>query len=79
MKSLANLIPHHERLVTIEDAQELRLPLHANKVQMYYTRGGQGISKATAKDLLEATLRMYPRACCWQSFVVRKPGITSET
>ncbi|HEL3836400.1 P-type DNA transfer ATPase VirB11 [Stenotrophomonas maltophilia] len=60
MKSLANLIPHHERLVTIEDAQELRLPHHANKVQMYYTRGGQGISKATAKDLLEATLRMYP-------------------
>lgn len=60
MKSLANLIPSEERLVTIEDAQELRLPNHANKVHLYYVRGGQGISKATAKDLLEATLRMYP-------------------
>lgn len=60
MKSLANLIPRAERLVTIEDARELVLAGHDNKVHLFYSRGGQGISKATAKDLLEATLRMYP-------------------
>ena len=60
MKSIANLIPSAERLVTIEDAQELRLPDHQNKVHLFYSRGDQGLSKATAKDLLEATLRMYP-------------------
>lgn len=60
MKSLANLIPWDERLVTIEDARELLLPNHANKVHLFYSRGEQGISTATAKDLLEACLRLYP-------------------
>lgn len=59
MKSVASLIPLEERLVTIEDARELYLP-HDNIVHLLYSRGGQGVSKATAKDLLEATLRMYP-------------------
>lgn len=60
MKSIANLIHSDERLVTIEDAKELTLKQHANKVHLFYSRGDQGISTATAKDLLEATLRMYP-------------------
>lgn len=60
MKSMANLIPFQERLVTIEDARELLLPNHENKVHLFYSRGDQGISKATAKDLLEACLRLYP-------------------
>ncbi|CAD7740216.1 P-type DNA transfer ATPase VirB11 [Xanthomonas phaseoli pv. dieffenbachiae] len=60
MKSIANVIPTQERLVTIEDAQEVLLNNHANKVHLFYSRGGQGVSNATAKSLLEACLRLYP-------------------
>lgn len=60
MKSLANLIPLAERLITVEDAKELTLLLHRNKVHLFYSRGGQGVSNATPKELLEATLRMNP-------------------
>lgn len=60
MKAVANLIPFDERLITIEDAKELMLKSHTNKVHLFYSRGDQGVSTATAKDLLEATLRMYP-------------------
>lgn len=60
MRSIANVIPVHERLVTIEDAKELVLPNHANVANLFYSRGNQGVSNATAKSLLESTLRMFP-------------------
>lgn len=59
LNSLLAEIPLSERLITIEDAAELR-PGHANKVQLIATRGGQGEASVTPNDLLEAALRMRP-------------------
>ena len=60
MKTLANIIPLDERIITIEDVHELFLPNHQNKVHLFYSKGGQGVAKVTPKELLEACLRMYP-------------------
>jgi len=57
--ALAALIPLDERIITIEDTREMRLP-HANQVNLEYKKGENGVSKLKARDLLEATLRMRP-------------------
>jgi type IV secretion system protein VirB11 len=57
--ALAMMIPLHERLITIEDVREMRLP-HANLVNLIYSKDGQGVSKLTPRQLLEAVLRMRP-------------------
>lgn len=57
---LIQAIPTEERILTIEDALELQLPHHPNHVRLLYSRDNQGLSKATARQLIEATLRMKP-------------------
>lgn len=57
--SLIKLINIDERIITIEDAKELDPP-HPNTLQLYYSRGSQGISKVTAQQLMEACLRLRP-------------------
>ncbi len=57
--ALAALIPPGERIITVEDVPEMRLP-HENLVSLYYSKGGKGVSKLTPRDLLEAALRMRP-------------------
>jgi type IV secretion system protein VirB11 len=59
-KALIREIPTHERLISIEDAQELVLDGHPNHVSLFYSKGGQGRSRVTPKQLLEACLRMKP-------------------
>ncbi len=59
-KALIGEIPTHERLISIEDAQELVLDRHLNHVRLFYSKGGQGRSRVTPKQLLEACLRMKP-------------------
>ncbi len=56
--ALALLIPPHERLISIEDVRELRLP--RAMVNLMYSKDGQGVSKLTPRQLLEAVLRMRP-------------------
>src|SRR3546814_10388337 len=56
---LIQLIPPHERLLTIEDTRELVVP-HRNVVHMLYAKDKQGTAKISAKDLLESALRMRP-------------------
>jgi type IV secretion system protein VirB11 len=58
-KGLVQLIPDHERLLTIEDARELTVP-HRNAVHLLYAKDGQGLAKVGAKQLLESALRMRP-------------------
>jgi type IV secretion system protein VirB11 len=58
-KGLVQLIPRHERLLTIEDARELVVP-HRNAVHLLYAKDGQGLAKVGAKQLLESALRMRP-------------------
>jgi len=52
-------IPEHERLITIEDVQEVRVP-HLNKVHLLASKGEQGVSKVGVKELLETCLRLRP-------------------
>ena len=59
-KALILEIPPEERLITIEDARELVLDNHANHVRLYYSKGEQGQSLVTPKQLLQSCLRMRP-------------------
>ena len=59
-KALIREIPTSERLVTIEDAQELVLDKHPNHVRLFYSKDDQGLAKVTPKQLLESCLRMKP-------------------
>jgi type IV secretion system protein VirB11 len=60
MKSMCQYIPFNERLVTIEDVRELMLPNHDNKVQLLYSKSGQGIARVTPGDLISSCMRMAP-------------------
>jgi type IV secretion system protein VirB11 len=60
MKAMAEEIPRHERLVTIEDAAELLLPHHPNAVHLFFSAAAQGQARVTAQQLLKASLRMRP-------------------
>lgn len=53
-------IPSNERLITVEDAREIILPNHPNKVHLLASKGGQGRAKVTTQDLIEACLRLRP-------------------
>lgn len=53
-------IPHEERLITVEDAREVDLTSHPNRVHLLASKGGQGRSKVTTQDLIEACLRLRP-------------------
>lgn len=59
-KGLILEIAPEERLVTIEDAQELVLDKHPNSVRLFYSKDGQGQARVTPKQLLESCLRMRP-------------------
>jgi type IV secretion system protein VirB11 len=59
-KALILEIPPDERLITIEDARELVLDNHPNHVRLYYSKGDQGQSPVTPKQLLQSCLRMRP-------------------
>ncbi len=59
-KALIREIPADERLITIEDAQELVLDRHPNHVRLFYSKDDQGEARVTPKQLLECCLRMKP-------------------
>ncbi|WP_168878809.1 P-type DNA transfer ATPase VirB11 [Rhizobium sp. P28RR-XV] len=58
-KALIRHIPEHERIISIEDTPELVIS-QPNHVRLFYSKGEQGLSKISAKDLLESCLRMRP-------------------
>lgn len=58
-KALIRHIPSTERIISIEDTPELVIP-QSNHVRLFYSKGGQGMAKVGAKDLLESCLRMRP-------------------
>ncbi len=53
-------IPTEERLITVEDAREVQLPYHKNRVHLLASKGGQGRAHVTTQDLIEACLRLRP-------------------
>ena len=58
---LANEIPLTDRLVTIQDADEWSALPHPNRVDLFYSKGGQGAAQVTPNDLVEASLRLAMR------------------
>lgn len=59
-KALICEIPEDERLISIEDAAELRFERHANVVRLFYSKDDQGVARVSPKQLLEASLRLRP-------------------
>jgi type IV secretion system protein VirB11 len=59
-KALIREIAPQERLIAIEDAQELVLDAHPNHVRLFYSKDDQGLARVSAKQLLESCLRMRP-------------------
>lgn len=53
-------IPSEERLITVEDAREVILSSHPNRLHLLASKGGQGRAKVTTQDLIEACLRLRP-------------------
>ncbi|QBC45844.1 ATPase, T2SS/T4P/T4SS family [Iodobacter fluviatilis] len=61
MKSLMQVIPEQQRLISIEDVPELFMPNHPNHVHLYYpSSSGKNESTVTAQGLLKSCLRMKP-------------------
>ncbi|SAI73163.1 type IV secretion system protein VirB11 [Bordetella ansorpii] len=56
-RSLMELVPVDERLITIEDVHELFLPNHPNRVHMLY---GPDAGRVSATDCLAACMRSSP-------------------
>ena len=58
-KALIKHIPETERIISIEDTPELMIS-QPNHVRLFYSKGGQGLSRAGPRELLESCLRMRP-------------------
>jgi len=58
-KALVQLIPAHERIITIEDARELVVQ-QRNAVHLLYAKDGLGLAKVGPRELVESALRMRP-------------------
>ncbi|MCQ9091011.1 P-type DNA transfer ATPase VirB11 [Vibrio alginolyticus] len=60
MKALMELIPHGQRIITIEDVPELFLPNHKNCVHLFYPSEALLDDPVTSAKLLKSCLRMKP-------------------
>lgn len=60
MKSLIDDIPLHERLITIEDTEEISFYEHKNFVQLFYPSEAKSGDPVTSATLLKSCLRMKP-------------------
>ncbi len=58
--AMIRAIPSEERLITVEDAREINLTSHQNRVHLLGSKGGQGRAKVTTQELIEACLRLRP-------------------
>jgi pilus assembly protein CpaF len=56
---LAALIPSEERVVTIEDAAELRIPGHRVRLEAH-PANQEGVGEITIRSLLRSALRLRP-------------------
>lgn len=53
-------IPTDERIITCEDAREIKLPQHKNRLHLLASKGGQGRANVTMEQLIESCLRLRP-------------------
>lgn len=59
LNSLLNYVPKDERIVAIEDTQELLIP-QPNNVRLIKSKTSTGIAKITYEDLINCTMRLRP-------------------
>ncbi|RXK13237.1 P-type DNA transfer ATPase VirB11 [Halarcobacter mediterraneus] len=60
MKSLIDFIPEDERIITIEDVEEIKFTKHKNYVQLFYPSEAKEGDFLTSASLLKSCLRMRP-------------------
>lgn len=60
MNAALKAIPVQERIITVEDAREIQLDSHPNRVHLLVSKGGQGRAQVTTQDQIEACLRLRP-------------------
>lgn len=60
MKTLIDFIPLDERIITIEDVEEIKFWDHKNFVQLFYPSEAKADSPVNATTLLKSCLRMKP-------------------
>ena len=60
MKSLIDYIPDKERIITIEDTEEISFYNHKNYVQLFYPSEAKESDSITSTTLLKSSLRMKP-------------------
>lgn len=60
MNAALKEISPQERIITAEDAREIRIDHIPNRVHLLASKGGQGLAKVTTQDLIEACLRLRP-------------------
>ncbi|MGY2186256.1 P-type DNA transfer ATPase VirB11 [Pseudomonas sp. SDO5591_S426] len=59
MNALGHKIPAGERLITVEDTRESRLP-HRNQVNLKFSRDSDAPERIRVKGVLASTLRQFP-------------------
>lgn len=59
INSMIATVPADQRVVVIEDTQELEIP-HSNYVRLLKSKNGSGIASVTYQDILNATTRLRP-------------------
>ncbi|MCF6244350.1 MAG: P-type DNA transfer ATPase VirB11 [Sulfurovum sp.] len=60
MKTLIDYIPHNERIISIEDVEELVFTEHQNYVQLFYPSEAKVTDFLNASTCLKSCLRMKP-------------------
>lgn len=60
MKTIIDYIPKEERIITIEDVEEIRFYEHENYVQLFYPSEAKSGDPVTSGTLLKSCLRMKP-------------------
>lgn len=60
MKTLIDFIPLEERIITIEDVEEIKFYEHKNFVQMFYPSEAKSTDLISPASLLKSCLRMKP-------------------
>lgn len=60
MKTLIDFIPVEERIITIEDVEEIKFYEHKNIVQMFYPSEAKSTDLLSPASLLKSCLRMKP-------------------
>ena len=60
MKTLIDFIPLEERIITIEDVEEIKFYQHKNFVQLFYPSEAKSTDAVNSTTLLKSCLRMKP-------------------